>query len=154
MSWRAFAYNGVSPGWGWKNFKGSTTCKNNTVSYNRFNNIMKRLHDSGIRPDRRSAVHHMGLAILGMGVSSFAAQLLFTQGYKNTSVQLGTLLSLTTPVIASFLGWYFLDEPLGMKYAIGAVMTLAACTLMATREAQARQAASSDTDSSSMVGEY
>jgi hypothetical protein len=41
------AYNGVSLGWGWRNFKDSTTCKNNTVSYNRFSNIMTRLHDSG-----------------------------------------------------------------------------------------------------------
>lgn len=40
-------YNGVSLGWGWKNWQDSTTCKNNTVSYNRFNNIMARLHDSG-----------------------------------------------------------------------------------------------------------
>jgi len=40
-------YNGVSLGWGWKNFKDSTTCRDNVVSYNRFNNIMARLHDSG-----------------------------------------------------------------------------------------------------------
>jgi hypothetical protein len=40
-------YNGVSLGWGWRNFQESTTCKDNTVSYNRFNNIMARLHDSG-----------------------------------------------------------------------------------------------------------
>lgn len=40
-------YNGVSLGWGWRNFKDSTTCQNNVVSYNRFNNIMARLHDSG-----------------------------------------------------------------------------------------------------------
>jgi hypothetical protein len=40
-------YNGVSLGWGWRNWKDSTTCKDNTVSYNRFNNIMARLHDSG-----------------------------------------------------------------------------------------------------------
>jgi hypothetical protein len=41
------AYNGINLGWGWKNFKDSTTCKNNVASYNRFNNIMTRLHDSG-----------------------------------------------------------------------------------------------------------
>ncbi len=40
-------YNGVSLGWGWRNWQDSTTCKDNTVSYNRFNNIMARLHDSG-----------------------------------------------------------------------------------------------------------
>ncbi|MBN1612302.1 MAG: right-handed parallel beta-helix repeat-containing protein, partial [Polyangiaceae bacterium] len=41
------AYIGLSLGWGWKNFKDSTTCKDNVASYNRFNNIMTRLHDSG-----------------------------------------------------------------------------------------------------------
>jgi len=41
------AYNGINLGWGWKNFTDSTTCKNNTCSFNRFNNMMTRLHDSG-----------------------------------------------------------------------------------------------------------
>ncbi len=41
------AYNGISLGWGWRNFKDSTTCKNNTISYNRLFDTMHRLHDSG-----------------------------------------------------------------------------------------------------------
>jgi len=41
------AYNGINLGWGWQNFKDSTTCKNNSVSYNRFSNTLNRLHDSG-----------------------------------------------------------------------------------------------------------
>lgn len=41
------AYNGINLGWGWKEFKNSTTAKNNTVSYNRLINTLKRLHDSG-----------------------------------------------------------------------------------------------------------
>lgn len=41
------AYNGINLGWGWRNFTDSTTCKNNNVSYNRFNNTLNRLHDSG-----------------------------------------------------------------------------------------------------------
>jgi hypothetical protein len=41
------AYNGISLGWGWRNFQDSTTCKDNTVSYNRLFNTMDRLHDSG-----------------------------------------------------------------------------------------------------------
>ena len=41
------AYNGINLGWGWQNFKDSTTCKSNNVSYNRFNNTLNRLHDSG-----------------------------------------------------------------------------------------------------------
>jgi hypothetical protein len=41
------AYNGIHLGWGWRNFKTSTTCKNNTISYNRIINTLQRLHDSG-----------------------------------------------------------------------------------------------------------
>ena len=41
------AYNGINLGWGWRNFTDSTTCKNNTVSYNRLINTLSRLHDSG-----------------------------------------------------------------------------------------------------------
>jgi hypothetical protein len=41
------AYNGIHLGWGWCNFLDSTTCKNNTVNYNRIINTLTRLHDSG-----------------------------------------------------------------------------------------------------------
>lgn len=41
------AYNGIHLGWGWCNFLNSTTCKNNTISYNRIINVLRRLHDSG-----------------------------------------------------------------------------------------------------------
>lgn len=70
------------------------------------------------------------LALVGVGVLSFVAQFLYTQGYKDTSVQVGSVLSLTTPVIASWMGWFFLDEPLGPRYIAGASLTLGACTLM------------------------
>jgi hypothetical protein len=41
------AYNGIHLGWGWKEFKSSTTAKNNTISFNRVINALRRLHDSG-----------------------------------------------------------------------------------------------------------
>ena len=41
------AYNGINLGWGWQNFKDSTTCKNNSVNNNRLVNTLNRLHDSG-----------------------------------------------------------------------------------------------------------
>jgi hypothetical protein len=44
---QSVAYNGINLGWGWKNFKDSTTCKNNAINNNRFINMMTRLHDSG-----------------------------------------------------------------------------------------------------------
>jgi hypothetical protein len=44
---QSVAYNGINLGWGWKNFKDSTTAKNNTCNNNRFIDMMTRLHDSG-----------------------------------------------------------------------------------------------------------
>jgi hypothetical protein len=44
---QSVAYNGINLGWGWRNFKDSTTAKNNTCNNNRFINMMTRLHDSG-----------------------------------------------------------------------------------------------------------
>lgn len=41
------AYNGIHLGWGWCNFQDSKTCKNNTISYNRVIDALRRLHDSG-----------------------------------------------------------------------------------------------------------
>ncbi len=41
------AYNGIHLGWGWCNFKDSTTCRDNQISYNRVINSLNRLHDSG-----------------------------------------------------------------------------------------------------------
>ena len=41
------AYNGIHLGWGWCNFKDSTTCRDNQICYNRVINCLNRLHDSG-----------------------------------------------------------------------------------------------------------
>ena len=41
------AYNGIHLGWGWCNFKDSTTCRDNKICYNRVINSLNRLHDSG-----------------------------------------------------------------------------------------------------------
>ena len=41
------AYNGIHLGWGWGNFKDSTTCRDNMICYNRVINSLNRLHDSG-----------------------------------------------------------------------------------------------------------
>jgi hypothetical protein len=40
-------YNGITLGWGWCNFKDSTTCKDNVINNNRIYNALNRLHDSG-----------------------------------------------------------------------------------------------------------
>ncbi len=41
------AYNGIHLGWGWCNFKDSTTCRDNKICGNRVINCLNRLHDSG-----------------------------------------------------------------------------------------------------------
>ena len=41
------AYNGIHLGWGWCNFKDSTTCRDNQICYNRVIDSLNRLHDSG-----------------------------------------------------------------------------------------------------------
>ena len=41
------AYNGIHLGWGWCNFKDSTTCRDNMICYNMVINSLNRLHDSG-----------------------------------------------------------------------------------------------------------
>ncbi|MCQ2408293.1 MAG: carbohydrate-binding protein [Oscillospiraceae bacterium] len=41
------AYNGIHLGWGWCNFKDSTTCRDNMICNNRVMNSLNRLHDSG-----------------------------------------------------------------------------------------------------------
>ncbi len=41
------AYNGIHLGWGWCNFKDSTTCHDNMICYNRVIDSLNRLHDSG-----------------------------------------------------------------------------------------------------------
>lgn len=41
------AYNGISLGWGWRNFQDSTVARNNVINNNRLINTLTRLHDSG-----------------------------------------------------------------------------------------------------------
>ena len=41
------AYNGIHLGWGWCNFKDSTTCRDNQICCNRVIGCLNRLHDSG-----------------------------------------------------------------------------------------------------------
>jgi drug/metabolite transporter (DMT)-like permease len=66
-------------------------------------------------------------ALIAMGVLSFGGQMLFTAGYKNTSIQVGTLLSLTTPVLAVLNGHLFFGEPLSVRFVVGAAMIMGAC---------------------------
>lgn len=67
------------------------------------------------------------LLLVGIAAISFGGQLLFTHGYRGTSVALGSLLSLLVPTLASLSGWVLLNEPLTRRYAVGASLVLFAC---------------------------
>lgn len=74
------------------------------------------------------------LAVLAVGLFAFFGQFLFTQAYKNTSVQLGTIMSLIVPVIATLSGWLFLHEVITVRFGVGATMILIACAVTGTME--------------------
>jgi drug/metabolite transporter (DMT)-like permease len=69
------------------------------------------------------------LLLVAIAIISFGGQMLFTHGYRETSVALGSLLSLLVPTIASLSGWVFLKEPLTLRYVFGASLVLIACAV-------------------------
>jgi drug/metabolite transporter (DMT)-like permease len=77
------------------------------------------------------------LFLLVSAVFSFFGQLLFNHGLKHTSVALGSLLALVTPVIAGVCGFLFLAERLTPYFLLGAGLILLACIALGYREALA-----------------
>lgn len=67
------------------------------------------------------------LLFTAVGALAFGGHLLFTAGYKHTSVPLGTSLSLTVPVVAAAAGALLLGESLSLGFGIGTGLVLAAC---------------------------
>jgi drug/metabolite transporter (DMT)-like permease len=65
-----------------------------------------------------------------MALLSFWGQLLFTRGFKGTTLQWGTMLSLTVPLVATLLGVIFLNEPLSPRFVIGGSLVLASCAAL------------------------
>ncbi len=82
------------------------------------------------RADRLTSDGLAWLLLIGVGVLSYFGQLLFTRGYKDTSIELGTVLSLTVPVVASLTGFLFANETLSVGYFVGGGMILLACALL------------------------
>lgn len=72
--------------------------------------------------------------LLASSILSFAAQLLFSHGFKHTSVSLASLLSLLAPVVATASGWLFLGEELSPHFLLGAVLILVATVLAGKNE--------------------
>jgi drug/metabolite transporter (DMT)-like permease len=61
------------------------------------------------------------------GALAFGGHIYFTRGYRGTSVQLGTALSLSVPAIAALAGALLLAEPLGARFLMGGALVLGAC---------------------------
>lgn len=69
--------------------------------------------------------------LLGVATLSFLGQLFFTRGYEGTSLQFGTVLSLSVPMVATLLGYVFLDEKITLRFILGAALILLACASLA-----------------------
>jgi drug/metabolite transporter (DMT)-like permease len=64
-----------------------------------------------------------------------AGYLLF--GFVPIGVQLGTIMSLMVPVIATLAGWIFLGETITSRFLVGALLILSACTAAGFLEKEA-----------------
>lgn len=78
--------------------------------------------------------------ILLIGVLSFLGHVYFTRGYKHTSLQLGSVLALTVPVVAVLCGWWFLNEPLSPTFVAGGSLILAASAWIGIRDGREARA--------------
>ncbi|HXL72776.1 MAG TPA: DMT family transporter [bacterium] len=74
--------------------------------------------------------------LLGVGASAMIAQMLFSEAIGHISLALGTLLTLSVPVLAALFGWSFLKEPLTPHFVTGMILVLIACGMMIWRDNQ------------------
>lgn len=74
------------------------------------------------------------LLLLGVGLISVLGQFLFTHGYRDTSIELGTVLALLVPVVAALCGWLWLGEALTRAELVGGVLIVSACVLAGLME--------------------
>lgn len=87
-------------------------------------------------------LHGWWLTLL-IGVFSFLGHVFFTRGYKHTSLQFGSVLALTVPVVAVLCGWWFLNEPLPPTFVAGGMLILGASAWMGIRDGREIRAAAS-----------
>jgi drug/metabolite transporter (DMT)-like permease len=80
-------------------------------------------------------------ALLVLGLVAAFGQVFYTEGYAQTSLGLGTLLSLTVPVLAALGGWLLLGEAITARVALGGGLILAACAWLGWDETRAPGAA-------------
>lgn len=76
------------------------------------------------------------VVLLGVGTSAMIAQMFFSEAIGYISLDLGTLLTLSVPVLAALLGWVFLKEPLTPHFVAGMILVLIACGMMIWQDNQ------------------
>lgn len=79
-----------------------------------------------------------GFALL-VGLLSFYGNVYFTRGYKETTIQLGTVLSLLVPALAAVSGGLVLGERLAPSALAGAGLIAVGVVLIALREHMVRR---------------
>ncbi len=71
-----------------------------------------------------------GAVLLAVGISATIGQLFMTEGYRYTSVSVGSLMCMLLPVFNIFVGLVFFREPLRLSGLVGAGLILGACLLV------------------------
>lgn len=74
--------------------------------------------------------------VLAAGLFSLFGHVYFTRGYKHTSLQLGSVLSLTVPIIAVLSGWLILGEVLAPGFLAGGALIVGCCGALGWLEAR------------------
>lgn len=88
----------------------------------------------GRAPESTAADGVGWLCALLVGLLSFYGHVYFTRGYKETTIQLGTVLSLMVPALAAGVGWFVLGERLAPTALGGAALIGCGIVLIAARE--------------------
>lgn len=82
---------------------------------------------------------HIGIMI-AVGLAASGGQLLMTYAYKHTGASQGSLISLVTPVLGGLIGVLYFQEAFELRFAVGAVLILAACAYLAINPVERAQA--------------
>jgi len=78
--------------------------------------------------------------LLFTGVFSFLGHVYFTRGYKHTSLQFGSVLALTVPVVAVVSGFWCLNEPLSPSFVSGGLLILVASACIGIQDGREQRA--------------
>jgi len=66
----------------------------------------------------------------GIRQTATAAQLLMTEGYRYTSVSVGSLLCMILPVFNFLIGVLVFHEPMPLRAVVGSIIVIASCMLV------------------------